>query len=273
MADESAVLKPAETVAVESQRAKSTIEYPYLDLDNAIDIVKAIHKVEGDRCEWKQLATALGVAADGGGYRMRLLTAKTFGLLTYEKGQIMLTDCGIKATHPNFEKRARYEAFMNVPLFKSLFERFNGQQLPPVAAIERAIENLGAAPKQKEKVRQVFQRSAKQANLFELSSDRLSTPPGLNTQKKEVEAGQNDDQQKDDLAQKNQQGSGGGNGGQYHPFIQGLIDKLPTPETNWTLKDRAKWLNTAANIFDLMYSGPDDGEITVTFTANQGGTS
>ena len=46
----------------------------------------------------------------------------------------------------------------------------------------------------------------------------------------------------------------------YHPFIQGLIDKLPTPETAWALKDRAKWLTTAANIFDLMYlEGNDDG--------------
>lgn len=265
MADESAILKPAEISTAEPLRAKSTIEYPYLDLDNAIEIVKQIHKVEGDRCEWKQLATSLGVAADGGGYRMRLLTAKTFGLLTYEKGQIMLTDCGIKATDPNFEKRARFEAFMNVPLFKSLFERFNGQQLPPVAAIERAIENLGAAPKQKDKARQVFQRSAKQANLFELSSDRLSIPPGLNTQKKEAEPPQNDESLNEVGAKKNQQSNGGGgNGGLYHPFIQGLIDKLPIPETSWSLKDRAKWLNTAANIFDLMYLEGEDRGVTVT---------
>lgn len=265
MADESAVLKPTETVATEPLRAKSTIEYPYLDLDNAIEIVKKIHQLEGDRCEWKQLATALDVAADGGGFRMRLLTAKTFGLLTYEKGQIMLTECGINATDPNFEKRARYEAFMNVSLFKQLFERFNGQQLPPVAAIERAIENLGAAPKQKDKARQVFQRSAKQAGLFELASDRLSTPPGLSTQKKEVETDVGDKKPNDPLSQKDRQGhGGGGNGGQYHPFIQGLIDKLPTPETAWALKDRAKWLNTAANIFDLMYLEGEDKGISVT---------
>ena len=265
MADESAVLKPIETVSADPLRAKSTVEYPYLDLDNAIEIVKKIHHLEGDRCEWKQLATSLDVAADGGGFRMRMLTAKTFGLLTYEKGQIMLTECGIKATDPNFEKRARYEAFMNVSLFKQLFERFNGQQLPPIAAIERAIENLGAAPKQKDKVRQVFHRAAKQAGLFELASDRLSTPPGLNTQKKEIEDDAGVAALKNAERNKNHEDNGGG---KLHPFIQGLINKLPAPETSWTLKDRAKWLITAANIFDLMYTEGDDKGISVSLEGN-----
>ncbi len=261
MTNEATVIKPVESVAVDALRTRSTIEYPYLDLDNAIEIVKKIHSVEGDRCEWKQLATALGVAADGGGYRLRMLTAKTFGLLTYEKGQIMLTDCGIKATDPNFEKRARYDAFMNVPLFKSLFERFNGQQLPPPAAIERAIESLGAAPKQKDKARQVFLRSAKHAGLFELASDRLSTPPGLGNQKQEVDLDSGAKTPNDTESPNNgHRNTNSAKVEKYHPFIQGLIDKLPTPETAWALKDRAKWLTTAANIFDLMYlEGNDDG--------------
>lgn len=42
-----------------------------------------------------------------------------------------------------------------------------------------------------------------------------------------------------------------------HPFIKGLIDKLPEPDTNWPLEDRVKWLSTAANIFDLMYKNDD----------------
>ena len=62
MTNEATVIKPVESVAVDALRARSTIEYPYLDLDNAIEIVKKIHSVEGDRCERKQLATALPMA-------------------------------------------------------------------------------------------------------------------------------------------------------------------------------------------------------------------
>lgn len=40
-----------------------------------------------------------------------------------------------------------------------------------------------------------------------------------------------------------------------HPFVQGLIDALPEPGTNWTVEGRAKWLQAAANNFDLMYKG------------------
>ena len=52
--------------------------------------------------------------------------------------------------------------------------------------------------------------------------------------------------------------------GNLHPFVQGLINKLPQPESEWSFKDRAKWLNTAANIFDLMYTSNEPDGLSVT---------
>ena len=49
------------------------------------------------------------------------------------------------------------------------------------------------------------------------------------------------------------------------PFIQGLLEKLPLNETEWDLAQRAKWLQTAANIFDLMFESPNKGTIDITF--------
>jgi len=42
-----------------------------------------------------------------------------------------------------------------------------------------------------------------------------------------------------------------------------LLKTLPDPETekNWPLAQRVKWLQTAANIFDLIYEG--EGGIVV----------
>jgi hypothetical protein len=256
---EESVRQTDESVA-SKERGKSSIEFPYLDLENAVEIAQAVHKLEGDRCEWNQLATQLNVAASGGGFRMRLLTAKTFNLLTYERGQVLLTDLGIKITDAAHEKRARFDSFMSVSLFKQLFDRFNGQPLPPLAAVERVIESLGVPPKQKERARQVFQRSAKQAGLFDLSADRISTPPGLNQGAQRQPAQRHDEREEE--APRDRGGRKGG--GSLPPFIQGLIEKLPEPETDWGLVERAKWLTTAANIFDLMYApGAPDG-ITVT---------
>ena len=40
-------------------------------------------------------------------------------------------------------------------------------------------------------------------------------------------------------------------------LIRGLIDRLPKPNGIWSLDDRAKWLRTAASIFDLVYKAAD----------------
>lgn len=45
--------------------------------------------------------------------------------------------------------------------------------------------------------------------------------------------------------------------------------RIPTKNLKWPVTDRAKWLQTAANIFDLIYSGEDRNQISdgTTFTA------
>src|SRR5690348_16187151 len=36
-------------------------------------------------------------------------------------------------------------------------------------------------------------------------------------------------------------------------LIRGLLNRLPEPDSVWSLNDRIKWLRTAANIFGLVY--------------------
>jgi hypothetical protein len=37
------------------------------------------------------------------------------------------------------------------------------------------------------------------------------------------------------------------------PLIQALVDKLPKPNTVWSIDDRANWLKAAAMAFNLVY--------------------
>ncbi len=53
-------------------------------------------------------------------------------------------------------------------------------------------------------------------------------------------------------------------GEELHPFIKGLLKKLPPPETEWKSEARAKWLQAAINIFDLMYTDPDERSRSLT---------
>jgi hypothetical protein len=61
-------------------------------------------------------------------------------------------------------------------------------------------------------------------------------------------------------------GGGDGGGRRLPPFIHGLLDTIPSildpkEKPDWPVQDRVKWLQTAANIFDLIYKG--DGGVTV----------
>src|SRR5262245_44859046 len=53
-------------------------------------------------------------------------------------------------------------------------------------------------------------------------------------------------------------------------LIQGLVDLLPKPGSDWSLDDRAKWFRLAVGIFDLGYKAADgkDREISIAFVTH-----
>ena len=177
MTAESRSADQAPTMSANDVRGRSTIEFAYFDLESGLAVARAVKDVGVTSADLTQVAVKMQMSGDGGGFRLRVMTAKAYGLISYARNAVELTELGIRIVDPQYERAARVEAFMRVPLHKVLFEKLNGQTLPPPPAIERLIEQIGVAPKQKDKARQVFMRSAKQAGLFELSAERLSLPP------------------------------------------------------------------------------------------------
>ncbi|MBI3431462.1 MAG: hypothetical protein HY018_04510 [Hydrogenophilales bacterium] len=232
---------------------RSTIEFPYSDLDSAIEIVRGVHEVGGTACEYDQLAAHMGLEAKGGGFRIRVTSAKIYGLLNYERGgRTSLTDLGIKIIDPQSDKPARAEAFLKVPLFAKVFEEFKGRQLPPQAGLERAMITYGVGAKVAKNARQVLMRSAKQAGYFDLSQDRLTAPPIRETEreeKKQKPPGETDKK------------TGGDDGGsRLHPAFQLLLQTLPDPGTEWDAKQRMNWLVMANSAFNMIYKSEQDAK-------------
>jgi len=54
-------------------------------------------------------------------------------------------------------------------------------------------------------------------------------------------------------------------------LIRGLVNRLPKPDSTWSLDNRAKWLRTAASIFGLVYKAGDSehGEISIDLASEQ----
>jgi hypothetical protein len=153
---------------------------------------------------------------------------------------------------PAQKRAALADAFLRVPLYKAVFEKYRGGVVPPAAALERYMEGLGVASKMTDRARRNLERSAEHAGFYEGGRERLVRPGVAD----EV-APPTDEEMRQELPS----GGGGGGDSKLHPFIQGLLSALPKPESQWELDQRVKWLQTAANIFDLMYDG--DGGIEV----------
>lgn len=237
------------------RRERSTIEFPYGDLDDAIAVARAVHENYGLSCTYDQLAAAMGQTTTSGAFRSRMSTSRVFRLIDAEKGDVTLTDLGRRVVDASQERAARADAFLAVGLYEKVHEKYRGHLLPPLAALEREMQGFGVSSKQTGKARQAFERSAEQAGFFAQGTDRLVEPPTGGAPETRPVTG-------DASAVRPPDRPYGGGGGGFHPFIQGLLDSLPENDAEWLVRDRAKWLQTAANIFDLIYG--TDGNITVT---------
>ena len=234
------------------KRERSTIAFPYSDLDSAVHVAHTAYTKAAGSCGLDQLAAWLGYSrVDNGAFRGVVNAARIFGLLTTSRKAVELTDLGVRITDPEQERQARSEAFLAVELYRKAYEEFHGRTLPPDSGLEAAFARMGVAAKQTDKARQAFQRSALQAGFFDAGKDRLVAPirPPADSRN---ETGDEDDKvggatatplrvEEVDTAPS------------LHPFIQGLITTLPEPGTPWSDTERREWLTAAEHIFALIY--------------------
>lgn len=158
------------------KRDRTLIEFPYTDLTRGAELTATLGQAGGKVwIEQKQLAVAMDMSANGGTFRSRLSAAKMFGFIETEAGKVRLSDLGIRLLDESTERVAKVEAFLNVPLYRAMYDSYNGFALPPAAAIERQMISMGVPPKQAERARQAFASSAQAAGYI-ASNGRFSKP-------------------------------------------------------------------------------------------------
>jgi hypothetical protein len=158
-------------------RLRSTISFPYGSLKDAEQVAKALHEAWGGSTSPEQLAGGMDQTPKSGAFRNKTATARIFGLTQASRGKISLTNRGRQIVDPQTRAAARVDAFLHVPLFARLYERYKASNLPPDRGLEQTILDLGVSAKQTAKARQAFQRSAEQAGFFRQQPGRLVKPP------------------------------------------------------------------------------------------------
>ncbi len=218
------------------KRIRSEIEFPYADLESAVELAQTINDKAGSSCETEELAAWMGQTAAGGTFRTRLGAARMFGLIETGQGRVSLTQLG-RDSLPNSgsERAARVAAFLNVELFRAMYEQYRANVLPPPPAIERQVAQLGVSPKQTERARQTFMKSAQYAGFIDASSGRF-VKPGIAAKEESTQR---------NLDEGKKRGSGGGgneNPPDVDPIIEGLLKRLPKSGDVWPEADRKLWL-------------------------------
>jgi hypothetical protein len=247
-------------------RVRSEIEFPYADLENAVELAQTLYSKAATSSEIEELAAWMNQSATGGTFRTRVSAARIFGLIETAQGRATLTQLGRDILdETGSERGARIEAFLSAELFQAMYEQNKGNLLPPPAAIERQIEGLGVSPKQKERARQTFMKSAIYAGFIDQTSGRFIKPgnaPGKEDTKGHEEGDRG----------KKGGGSGGGEGDTpaIDPIINGLLARLPKTGEVWPEAQRELWLDLLKGSFKLIYKDSADGLPPLTSPARDG---
>lgn len=231
------------------KRERSTIQFPYNDLDDAMAIAKSVHENAGLSCTIDQLAAYLKNSLTSGAFRLRVGNAAIFGLTENERGEVKLTPLGRRIADATQEAAAKVEAFLTVPLYARIYDNYKGFTLPGSAALEKFMREVGVSAKQTGKARQAFMRSARQAGFFVHGEDRLVRPANPGT--KPIEEQKPPVSERD--SDSNRGGGGGGDPPVIDPIIAGLLARLPKSGEVWPERERALWLQLLEGSFKLIY--------------------
>lgn len=247
--DNAVTVSPSE--AKTGKRVVSEIAWPYSDLESAIELPQTILTKAGSSAELDEIAAWMNQTAAGGTFRTRVSAAKLFGLIDTGQAKASLTQLGRNILNSDgSELSARVEAFLNIELFARMYEQHKGNALPPAAAIERQMEQLGVAPKQKERARQTFMKSAQYAGFIDSSTGRFVKPG--NASSKPPDGNQ----------KKNEGGGGNGGGGgtvelNLDPLLIELLKKIPATGSGWPEAQRVRWFRTFAMNVSQIYDNDD----------------
>lgn len=250
-----------DTAGERAKRERSAIDFPYAPLEAAAEVARAIYARCGfGSCDQDELAAQMGQTLSGA-FRMKTGAAKIFGLVEKDgRSAFRLSEIGKRIVSAESEQSSKVDAFLSVPLYQEIYDKFRGHNLPPSKALEREMETLGVPRKQTDRARQAFERSAQYAGFFDSGKERLVKPRMDSPQGAPIEAAPTPAPTPPASPEPKRGGVGGGGyePPDIDPIIRGLIDRLPPAGGRWSKSKRKLWLQILENSFDLVYEDDDE---------------
>lgn len=254
-------------------RRTSPIAFPYHDLDRSVEVARTIHEKGGGSCTREQLAPWLGYkSVANGSFVTRVTAAKLFGFIEQDGNQLRTTERGRVVAAPILARdadQAKLDAFLSVPLFKRVFDRFNGQPLPGEVGLRNLLETEYEVVKDRvaPTVRLMLD-AAEQAGFFKVAGNRsrmvlppVEGAPAPPTAKFVVPAPVVSG---GDGASNGERLGGGGSGGpppgDIDPAFIALLRRLPESGTPLSKAKRSALVAAFTSAVDWLYPDPEEGQ-------------
>lgn len=236
------------------------LRYPQYDLDSAVDAARAL-QAKGGMASAPELATFLGYKGhNNGAYLSRVAAARMFGLMEGQgKGSpIKVTDLALRILHPESVDdgvQDRISAFLEPPLFKALFERFQNKPLPEPEGLGNVLRTQFAIPEASVKaVTQRFLDSAAQAGLRSVDPAKLIRPTAGSAALPSPKSSP----ASTSPVHSTPSGAGASGSARGNKIIDGALDLLPpvTMTPGWTDAELKQWLQFFEGALRVLYRIP-----------------
>ena len=239
----------------QSEGARPRRHFPSYPLSSALELAEAVYQQHGTDCTLPQLAASVDRSPKASSFRQQVAAARTFGFFQRRAKTVKLTDLGQAVNDPDRRVDALVEGFLNVELFRELYERYEGNVLPPAAGLEGVLGEVGVAAEAAPRARRVFTRSAAAAGLFAVGSNRLIRPSTTTrpVPQAEVESTPGDVQASETASPSLISGS-------IDPVLGALVQKLADKDHFTDASQRKQWFEIFKLTFEMVYGSLSSGE-------------
>lgn len=122
---------------------RAEFQFPIYTLSAALGIAGKVESEGAGSLSEAALAIAMGASSKSSGFKLKVLTAKQFGLLVKQGDNYKTTELAkliFKPVSPEEKATALAQAFHNISLFKAVSERYKGSPLPTDEALKNILE-------------------------------------------------------------------------------------------------------------------------------------
>jgi len=185
--DSSTLANQGSTGSGRKTRQRSIYLFPAYGFTTALDIARRVEESGGGSLTEETLAINLGLSAKSSGFRLKSLAARQFQLISKQGDTLITTPVAkaiFKPTSSQDAPRGYREAFLSIPLFQAVAERYRGQRLPDSQTLRNVLEReFHVEHARVQQAERMLLDSARDANLLKHASDGtyLVVPDGGNS--------------------------------------------------------------------------------------------